>query len=115
MANSIDISPRAFLKAAFPDYNLYHYETPLISRPVSWTDKDGEVKHSYRQSAWSQRSNPFTLEAGWLYCISTVIRQERPRRRLKDLCHAFVLPLDDIGTKATEPSIEPSYILEVQP
>jgi hypothetical protein len=115
MANVIDISPRAFLKAAFPDYNLYHYETPLISRPVSWLDKEGVTKHSYRQSAWSQRANPFIVEGGWLYCISTVMRQERPRRRLKDLRHAFVLPLDDIGTKATEPSISPSYILETSP
>ena len=34
------------------------------------------------------------------------------QRRKDDIRQAFVLPCDDVGTKASEPPIDPSYILE---
>jgi len=50
---------------------------------------------------------------GWLYCVSSVRwHGGRVHSRLRDLRRAYVLPLDDIGTKSRAPSVEPSYILE---
>jgi len=51
-------------------------------------------------------------EAPWLYCVSTVQAQEPLKARREDVRHAYVLPLDDIGTKAVGPKVDPSYVLE---
>lgn len=52
-------------------------------------------------------------EDGWLYCVSSVAwTRGRVRSRYQDIRRAFVLPLDDIGTKSKAPDVEPSYVLE---
>ena len=49
----------------------------------------------------------------WLYCVSSVpTNVPKIRSRLQDVKRAFVLPLDDIGTKSRAPIVAPSYILE---
>lgn len=45
-------------------------------------------------------------------CTSTVKRGERLRRRKQDCLVAYVIMLDDIGTKAKKPPVEPSIITE---
>lgn len=50
------------------------------------------------------------------YCVSTVQNPADPhaplRRRAEDVREAFVLVLDDIGTKSAVPAVAPSYILQ---
>lgn len=45
-------------------------------------------------------------------CVSTVSTNEPLRRRRDDCLKAYVIMLDDIGTKARAPDVEPSCILE---
>lgn len=112
MATPLDLSPRAFLRAAFPSELLSPFETPLLAYPISWMD-DGVRREAYRHMPWSVRSNPFPArDVAWTYSISTVLQAEKLRRRSADLVNCFVIPCDDVGTKAKEPPIEPSYILE---
>ena len=109
---AVNLSPRAFLRAAFPAELLSPFETPLLAYPVSWMD-DGVKREAYRHMPWSVRSNPFPArDVAWTYAISTVLQAEKLRRRSADLVNCFVIPCDDVGTKAKEPPIEPSYILE---
>jgi len=105
-----------FLAAVFPVEMLEENETPLIAHPASFTDEDGIEHNYYKQQYWNIRARGIdTREEGWLYCVSTVERGDKPRRRAEDVRHAYVLPCDDIGTKANTPFVIPSYILETSP
>lgn len=112
--SNITLTPHAFMQAVFPDYLLQHHETPLIAHPASFV-KDGLEKHYYAQYGWSSRNGRLRQPGGWTFCISTVSKREKVRRRLTDLRSCFVIPCDDVGTKAAEPPVEPSYVLETSP
>ena len=108
--STIKLSPEAFLAAAFPSEMLNTEEAILVARPQT----DGD-KTWYQQRAWNTRSRMLRTASAWTYCISTVIYQQPMRRRAMDLTRTWVLPCDDIGTKAVEPPVGPSYILETSP
>jgi len=105
-----------FMKAIFPADLLERSESPLVSYPASFVNDEGTTVNYYKQQYWSPRMRGLdNRDEGWLYCVSTVARGDKPRRRLADVRAAFVLPCDDVGTKAIKPPVTPSYILETSP
>ncbi len=110
------MSPHEFLAEVFPAEMRKKDECVLVSHPDSFVNNRGLTVGYYRQLAWHPRARGLFREPqGWLYCVSTVARAEKLRRRIVDARRAFVLPCDDIGTKAIAPPVEPSYILETSP
>lgn len=115
-----DVTVQQFIEALFPPELLVPGETPLIARPASFVDDEGRTVNYHQQLIPTSRSMKHADkgEHGWLYCVSTVRypdEDERVRRRLEDIRSAFVLPCDDIGTKAEPPPVEPTYVLETSP
>ena len=105
-----------FMKAIFPPDLMEEDEKPLVSHPASFTDQDGFHRSYYSQMYWMPRMAGFdTREEGWLYCVSTVKVKEKARRRAEDIVSAWVVPCDDVGTKAKKPPVPPSYIVETSP
>ena len=56
----------------------------------------------------------------WYFCVSTISGEQNDKRTMvgrgrKHLVNAFCLVLDDIGTKAVTPAVEPSWKLESSP
>ncbi len=104
MTMTIDTTRNMFLRAAFPTDLMHSREAVLLARMT---------ERGIRQQLHHPRSKH---EPGpWYYCVSTVRRTRRdtfPRRRMEDLMSAWVLPCDDVGTKADPPPVEPSYIIE---
>ena len=49
------------------------------------------------------------------FCVSTVQKQSKLKRSRKDTRCAYLIGLDDIGTKAIAPGLEPSYKIETSP
>lgn len=54
---------------------------------------------------------------GWYFCVSTVsgeknVKKTALRRRSSDVVAYYCLVLDDIGTKAVAPPVEPSWVIE---
>lgn len=65
--------------------------------------------------SWSKR--PHRARQAWYFCVSTVNgtlneKGTALRRRRTDLVRYHCLTLDDIGTKATPPPVEPAWKLE---
>ena len=86
-------------------------EVICLARPAP--DKSGV----FYQSAWSEPLGASIEDSPdeWYICVSTVKtpeKNESVRRRKVDCTAVWVLMLDDIGTKATAPPIEPSVVLE---
>ncbi len=116
MASNREITPVEFLLNVFPSELLLEGEKILVGHPASFTDRDtGEVVNYHKQMYFHPRSGALRQPQGWLYCVSTVGLGDKPRRRLEDVRHAFVLPCDDVGTKSKTPPVDPSYILETSP
>ena len=72
------------------------------------------VGESHRQAYYA----PDAITAGKTayVCVSSVRRYDTyPRRRKKDCVAAHVVMLDDVGTKAKVPPVEPPVILETSP
>lgn len=105
-----------YMRAAFPQEMLVKGESPLLSHPASFV-KDGQVMDYHKQYYANNRGLLRADEEaeGWLTCVSTVRRQGKPTRKYDDVQRAFILPFDDIGTKAKPNDIEPSCILETSP
>jgi hypothetical protein len=117
---SADITTKTFIDTIFPPDQLGSDETVVLSYPDSFTDRQGREVSYYKQLRGNAANiaRAETEPRGWLYCVSTVTvppRGEKLRRRLQDLCWAYVLVLDDIGTKAAVPPVAPGYIMETSP
>ena len=106
-----------YMDAAFPPELLHEDEMPLLAHPASYVDADGQHDYYKQYGATPRRlDDADTREESWLTCVSTVERTRgKARRRYKDIKRAFILPLDDIMTKAEVPPVEPSCILETSP
>lgn len=108
------MTAQEFLAAAFPEELRQPGDRVMVSWPAEFI-KDGVIKSYYAQRAYHPRARGLLPEGtAWLYCVSTVAPGERQqlRRRHEDVREAFVLPCDDVGTKAKPAPIEPSYKLE---
>lgn len=74
-------------------------------------------KKGWQQYEWNAQTARMVEDQPdeWYVCVSTVqtpAAKERIKRRKRDCQAVWVLMLDDIGTKAAEPSMPPSAILE---
>ncbi len=105
------ISVPEFMRYAFPHDLVAPDTTPMVSWPASFVNDQGTQVDFYAQRAWHPRMS-LPDGAGWLFCVSTVQKARKIRRRLDEVRHAFVLPCDDVGTKCSAPPVAPSYILE---
>lgn len=102
----IEVSARDFLADVFPE-DLVGDNDIVLAMPVNGTFQKFNLEHGLK-------SIEKGVQAGWLYCISTVRHAGNGmiRTRMTDLRDCFVLVLDDIGTKANTPPVEPSYKME---
>ena len=106
------ITPKLFLNTLFPGDLLLPDERPVIAYPDSFTsDETGERVDYYRQL---HPRGAVPTDKSTYFCLSTVERQRKRqiKKRLEDVRTAFVLVLDDVGTKSHWPIVEPSYCLE---
>lgn len=107
------ITPKTFLQTLFPPDLLLPDERSVIAHPASFTSKEtGKLVEYYRQ--FHPRGAIKWGELATYYCVSTVTHQRKRqvKKRLEDVRTAMVLPLDDIGTKATAPEVPPSYTIQ---
>ena len=107
------ITPSSFISTIFPPDLLLPDEKVCIAHPNSFVSREtGERVDYYRQMNW--RGGPLVLNTAWYFCVSTVVAQRRRqiKKRLEDVRTAFVLVVDDVGTKSQAPTVEPSYVLE---
>lgn len=109
------IDAKTFLSTLFPPALLAPDEVVVVGHEAEFTSRDtGEAVQYFKHfDAAGRRS--FGGGKPWCFCVSTVHAPppgEKLRRRRRDLSRAWVLVLDDIGTKAAEPPVAPSYALE---
>jgi len=109
MDDTVDI--KSFIEKAFPRELMCGDETPVISHPDFFYDEDGERVDYFRKLAWSPRHFRGRPKA-WYVCISSAVARDRVRTRMQDIRNVYMIVFDDIGTKAAEPPVEPSYKLE---
>jgi hypothetical protein len=109
------ITPETFINAIFPPENLAEDEVVCLAHPAEYNG------HPYfKQYAATPRMFR-TMDRhpeGWLYCVSTVDKPPqfgKVKRKKENLHNAWVLVLDDIGTKSRLPPLIPNYILETSP
>ncbi len=113
--NDTNIDTPTFVNTLFPD--LGEGETACIAQAIQWTNYDGKQQSSYRQYPYSEQLAATIARKpdAWYVCVSTVKSVpagEKIRRRKADCLATWVLMLDDIGTKAEAPPIDPSAVLE---
>jgi hypothetical protein len=113
MNTTVGITPKQYLAHAFPSDLLLPGEAPVVAFPDSFTSREtGKRVDYYRQFHPRNRLTPGAQ--AFYFCVSTVERQRKRqvKKRLEDVRSAFVLALDDIGTKSREPGVEPSAVIE---
>lgn len=112
------ITATEFIETIFPPGELDGAKV-VLCHPDSFTGTDGQPVQFFRNYAADEGRNRILRrvdrrDRDWYYCVSSV--WPRPdggiRRTKADLADAWVLVLDDIGTKAVAPPVAPSYILE---
>jgi hypothetical protein len=108
MAN---ITPDEFITTLFPPDLLLPDERVCIAHPAQFV-RDGVRVDYYRQ--FNYHPGCMAAPDSYYFCVSTVQRQRRRqiRKRLDDVRTAFVLVVDDVGTKSAWPDVEGSYVLE---
>jgi hypothetical protein len=101
-----------FIRAVFQAESLLDGETILAAWPDSFTNDEGVVVNYHAQRQYHPHRLP--KGGGWLFGVSTVRNNGKNQlKRTRDhVLRAFVLPCDDVGTKALPPPVEPSYKLE---
>lgn len=101
------------METLFPPDLLLPDECPVVAWPASFISKQtGKQVDYYKQRRYRGRALP--ADTATYFCVSTVERQRKAqvKKRLEDVRTAFVLVLDDIGTKSIAPDAPPSYIIE---
>lgn len=108
------ITPKQFLNSVFPPGELQPDERVCVGHSATHFNKATGVRKDYFKHYDAAQKRSFPKGLAWYYCVSTVhpVPGEPLRRRLCDLAWAWVLVADDIGTKATELPVAPTYILE---
>lgn len=110
------ITPELFISTVFPPDLLLSDERVCVAYPDSFVSSEtGERVDFYRQLNWKPGATFAGIVArAWYFCVSTVVAQRRRqvKKRLEDVRTAFVLVVDDVGTKSAIPPVEPSYVLE---
>ena len=114
---TLDIDVEQFLTTIFPPDELARDEIPLLGYPHSFVADTGETVNYVKQMVATPNHIRQVVEQdrGWLYCVSTITRPARGakvQRRYEDVHHAWVIVLDDIGTKSAVPPVAPSFIVE---
>lgn len=113
------VDAREFLDTIFDTLNDDEYV--CVSRAVEKKDGTGVWFKSYKRDARQWRKwNPETQDQAWYFCVSTVSGELNEKgsmvgRGRSNLKQYFCLTLDDIGTKATNPPVRPSWIVETSP
>ena len=95
-----DITPHHFIETVFddpPDRVIYTHQL-----------EDGRWRNTYV----GRRTKIPVATYPTYFCVSTVDQQDYPRRSYKNVREAWVVVCDDVGTKASEPPVAPSYIIE---
>ena len=107
---------KEFLDTIFD--NLDEDEHVCVSRATPKKDGDGVWFNNYLVTArqW-RRWSPETQAQAWYFCVSTINGELNEKgtmvgRGRVNLRRYYCLVLDDIGTKADEPPVEPSWKLE---
>ncbi|MDB4261355.1 hypothetical protein N9878_00670 [bacterium] len=93
-------------------------EHVCVSRAMPKKDGDGLwfKNHIPTDRQW-RKWNPEAQDQAWYFCVSTITGEMNDkgtmvRRGRGQLVRAHCLVLDDIGTKADDPPVEPSWKLE---
>ena len=93
-------------------------EHVCVSRATPKKDGTGNWFKNYLVTARQWRKwSPETQAQAWYFCVSTINGELNDKgtmvgRGRSNLRRYFCLVLDDIGTKASEPPVRPSWILE---
>lgn len=110
------IDATTFLDAAFPSELVMPGDTVVVGHPAHFTDDEGVRRDYYKKYPLHVARDIVGCGGrGWVYHISTVkmpAGANHVRGNKETVSEAFVLPLDDIGTKSKAPAVEPSYVLE---
>ena len=93
-----------FVNTLFPD--LSDNETICLAKPNSAGTFSHYPATERKLARIEKKPDEYYL------CLSTVVQAEKLRRRKSDCICAYLIMLDDIGTKAAAPHLEPSAILE---
>ena len=107
-------TPAEFVDLLFPPDLLAPNERVVIAHPDSFI-KAGEEVTYYRQMNFKPQL--MRSARSWYFCVSAIEAQQKRqvKKSLQEVRTAFVLVLDDIGTKSQRPPVEPSYSLETSP
>lgn len=106
------ITKEIFLETVFPPDMLAPGTLPVVAYPDSFIDRAGQQVEYYRQFHPTARA--MRSARSWYFCVSSIAHQRsrQVKKRLSDVREAFVLVVDDVGTKSNPPPVAPSYILE---
>ena len=105
-----DVTNLDFLLAVFRDIRPGHEAIACCGLGCDPTHGGAWVVHNF----WELPSVvAYGRPVNTYYCVSSVV----PGRRLsrKTARRLFALPIDDVGTKGTPPSLPPSYAIETSP
>jgi hypothetical protein len=110
------ITSKEFLDLIFDDLNDDEYV--CVTRATPKKDGTGSwfKNHLLTDRQW-RKWDAFKQPAAWYFCVSTIDgglndKQSMVGRGRSNLRRYFCLVLDDIGTKAIEPPVRPSWVLE---
>ena len=107
------IDPATFINTVFTD--LEEGEHVVLAHQVAKSNGEDTFVHSPYSDKQLSRWKRSKKGGGVYFNVSTVKAPENGepwRRRREDCMAAYVLVLDDIGTKSNHPKIEPSYKIE---
>lgn len=100
------ITPETFLNTVF------EFSGGALRNEIVYSIKTPDDKWRNYYYGRTRRKIPVGT-APTYYCVSTNARDaEYPRRNMNTVQEAWVVPFDDIGTKATAPNLQPSYKIE---
>ena len=104
----LPVAANTFLQEVFDIDALRDDEVVCVARKQTGGFSNQPLSTRLADKA-SSSGDPF------YFCVSTVKKQSNLKRSRKDTKYAYLIGLDDIGTKAIGPEIEPSYKIETSP
>jgi hypothetical protein len=110
----LGISPQTFLDTIFVDADP-DTETVCVSKGFATDDGVGFWNVGDDEKPWLNWK-PQKQKQAWYFCVSTVDGERNEKntavkRKTSNVVRYHVLVLDDIGTKATPPPVDPTYRL----